>query len=97
MKNIMEDINITNSLLLILGILLVVMPDFNNESKFNIYVFANSKVLTQVLFINLILFSLFENNMIAILLIAIFFTIFTFDKDNINEGFLNYYKTSNEK
>ena len=86
-----------NIIILILGIILTILPNLKNSIKFNIYMFANSKVITQILFNNLIFFVLFDNNIAAILLIAIFITIYTTDKENINEGFLSNYKNQNKK
>ena len=84
-----------NIIILILGIILTILPNLKNIIKFNIYMFANSKVITQILFNNLIFFVLFDFNIAAILLIAIFITIYTTDKTNINEGFLSNYKIKN--
>ena len=86
-----------NIIILILGIILTIIPNLEDSIKFNIYMFANSKVITQILFNNLIFFVLFDNNMAAILLIAIFITIYTTGKKNINEGFLSYYKNEENK
>jgi hypothetical protein len=81
-----------NIIILILGIILAILPKLKDSIKFNIYMFANSKIISQILFNNLIFLVLFDNNMAAILLIAIFITIYTTDKDKINEGFISYYK-----
>ena len=72
-----------NIIILILGIILTIIPNLEDSIKFNIYMFATSKVITQILFNNLIFFVLFDNNMAAILLIAIFITIYTTDKKNM--------------
>ena len=75
-------------LVYLLSIIIILLPKFN---KFNVALLFENMFL-KILFITLILFSILENYLVGILMIIIFFYINLINNEQINEGFLNYYK-----
>ena len=79
-------------ILLLLSLLIIYLPNLNKETKFNLYIFSTNNIITQLLFINLIFFTLLENNIIGTLLLIIFYLILTEKNTTIKEGFISYYE-----
>jgi len=81
-------------LILLLSLLIIYYPNLHKETKFNLHIFSTNGqggIITQLLFINLIFFTLLENNIIGTLLLIIFFLILTEKDTTIKEGFISYY------
>jgi hypothetical protein len=81
-----------NSIVIILSLLLLFLPYINNKKKFNLYILTSDNIFSQLLSINLILFSLLENTVIGLLLMLIFIQLQITNKKNLKEGFVSYYK-----
>ena len=80
-----------NSIVIILSVLLIFLPYINNKKKFNLYILTSDNMFSQLLSINLILFSLLENNVVGLLLMLIFIQLQITNKKNLKEGFISYY------
>jgi len=81
-----------NSIVIILSVLLIFLPYINNKQKFNLYILTSDNIFSQLLSINLILFSLLENTVIGLLLMLIFIQLQITNRKNLKEGFVSYYK-----
>lgn len=81
-----------NSIIIILSMILLFLPYINNKKKFSIYILTSDNIFSQLLSINLILFSLLENTVIGLLLMLIFIQLQITNRKNLKEGFVSYYK-----
>lgn len=87
-KNYISNKMIHKIIVYLLSIIIIILPKFN---KFNVALLFDNMFL-KILFITLVLFSILENYLVGILMTIIFFYINLINNNQINEGFLNYYK-----
>ena len=78
-------------LYIILCIILLIIPDINKKQKYKLTLLTGGNIISQLVFINLICFSILENNMIGLFLVLIFCSIVSLKKKTVNEGFFDYY------
>ena len=78
-------------LYIILCIILLIIPDINKKQKYKLTLITSGNIISQLVFINLICFSILENNMIGLILLLIFCSIVSLKKNIVKEGFFDYY------
>ena len=88
MMNHIETTHILSLVLLIIAIFIKYIPN-----KTALYICVKNNILSEFLFMNIILFSYIENEINGILFLIIYFSIITLDKTKIKEEFVNNYIT----
>lgn len=88
MMNHIETTHILSLVLLIIAIFIKYIPN-----KTALYICVKNNILSEFLFMNIILFSYIENEINGILFLIIYFSIITLDKTKIKEEFVNNYTT----
>ena len=87
----MKKDNIKKIIVVMLSVLLIFFPKIDSKINFNLYLFLSENLFSQLLSINLILFFLLEDYLIGLLLLILFVTIQTTDREKLKEGFISYY------
>ena len=87
----MKKDNIKKIIEVMLSVLLIFFPKIDSKINFNLYLFLSENLFSQLLSINLILFFLLEDYLIGLLLLILFVTIQTTDREKLKEGFISYY------
>ena len=87
----MNHIRSTHILSLVLLIIAIFIKYIPNKTA--LYICIKNNIISEFLFMNIILFSYIENELNGILLIMIYFSIITLDKTKIKEEFVNNYIT----
>ena len=75
-----------------LSLLIIFIHRLNDTIKMNLFMILFNSLISQVIILNIILFSFVENIQIGTLLTILFFIILSFDKTKIKEEFISYYK-----
>ena len=75
-----------------LSLLIIFIHRLNDTIKMNLFMILFNSLISQVIILNIILFSFVENIQIGTLLTTLFFIILSFDKTKIKEEFISYYK-----
>lgn len=75
---------------ILLCILLLSIPNLDNSHKYKLTLLTNGNIISLLVFINLICFSLLENTKIGLILILIFCSILSIKKKHVKEGFFSY-------
>ena len=75
---------------ILLCILLLFIPNLDNNNKYKLTLLTNGNIISLLVFINLICFSLLENTKIGLILILIFCSILSIKKKDVKEGFFSY-------
>ena len=76
----------------LLSLLIIFIHKLNDSLKLKLFMVVFNSIISQVIILNIILFSYIENPRIGILLTILFFIILSFDKTKIKEEFISYYK-----
>ena len=75
-----------------LSLLIIFIHRLNDTIKMNLFMILFNSLISQVIILNIILFSFVENIQIGTLLTILFFNKLSFDKKKIKEEFISYYK-----
>lgn len=76
----------------LLCVLIVFIHKLNDALKLKLFMVFFNSIISQVIILNIILFSFVENTRVGTLLTILFFIILSFDKKKIKEEFISYYK-----
>ena len=72
----------------LLSILIIIINNLDNNIKLKLFLLS-SNLISKIIFLNIIFFSLLENKIIGMLLIILFFMILSIDKKEIKEEFIS--------
>tara|TARA_B110001450_G_C17182904_1_gene304133 strand:+ start:229 stop:495 length:267 start_codon:yes stop_codon:yes gene_type:complete len=84
---------IQNLFIGVLSILIIIINNLDNNIKLKLFLLS-SNLISKIIFLNIIFFSLLENKIIGMLLIILFFMILSIDKKEIKEEFISTFKNN---
>ena len=79
-------------IIILLTLLIASINKLDNSIKLKIYMILFNSIISKVIILNIIFFSVKENFQIGTLLTILLFMILSFDKSQIREDFISYYK-----
>lgn len=88
-----QKIHLQNLFIGVLSILIIIVNNLDNNIKLKLFLLS-SNLISKIIFLNIIFFSLLENKIIGMLLIILFFMILSIDKKEIKEEFISTFKNN---
>ena len=80
-------------IILFLSFSIVILNNLNNRIKLKLFLML-SNIISKIICLNIIFFSLLENKLIGILLMILYFMILSIDRTEIREEFVSNFRNN---